>query len=154
MEKMIWSKPEMNEFAFAANEYVASCEDKQNRFWKFVCDLSGGFLNRAYDIYLGKYDSTQEKSHLAVRDWNAQNSTLLTEGSWYKACGDTHYVKQEDGKTWENYFELGWADSNSADDLIGNVTETVYIWRGEEGNNVHVTTQLGEDIETVIGNKS
>ena len=27
MEKRIWSKPEMNEFAFAANEYVAACGD-------------------------------------------------------------------------------------------------------------------------------
>ena len=25
MEKMIWAKPEMNEVAFAANEYVAAC---------------------------------------------------------------------------------------------------------------------------------
>ena len=32
MEKRIWTKPEMNEFAFAANEYVAACEDTVNKF--------------------------------------------------------------------------------------------------------------------------
>lgn len=148
MEKRIWSKPEMNEFTFAANEYVAACEDKQNRFLKFVCNLAGGFLDNLYDIYVGAYDPNKNKY------WNAQHSELLTQGDWYHACGATHYVKQEEGKTWEDYFELGWADSNSADLVVGNVTENVYIWRGEKNDNVHVTTQLGEEIETVIGNRS
>ncbi len=43
MEKRIWSKPEMNEFVFAANEYVAACGD-QNRVYKFICDALAGTL--------------------------------------------------------------------------------------------------------------
>ena len=148
MEKMIWSKPEMNEFAFAANEYVAACTDTQNTFLKFVCNLAGGLFDSLYDIYAGAYDPNKSK------EANAQDSKLLTPGTWYHACGATHYVKHEKGTTWEDYFELGWADSDSRDGHIGNVTETVYIWEGENSDNVHVTTQLGEDIETVTGNRS
>ena len=39
----MWSKPEMNEFAFAANEYVAACGD-ENKVFKFICDAKEGLL--------------------------------------------------------------------------------------------------------------
>ncbi|MGN0774997.1 MAG: hypothetical protein ACI4MP_14525 [Candidatus Ventricola sp.] len=149
MEKRIWSKPEMNEFAFAANEYVAGCTDLLNKFWKFICDFGGG---KHYDIYSGAYDDTKNPQQ------NAKFSDLLTQDSrrnqvYYHACGTTHYVKQEEGKTWENYFLLGWADDDADDDEIGNVTKDVYIWT-DGGTDVHVTSQVGEEIETVAGNKS
>lgn len=148
MEKKIWSKPEMNEFAFAANEYVAACEDLLSKFWKFVCDFGNG---KHYDIYAGAYNEDK-------KDWqNALNSELLTKDGltqeYYHSCGSTHYVKQEDGKTWQNYFLLGWADDDAYDISIGNVTKDVYIWT-DGGTDVHVTSQIGEDIETVTGNRS
>lgn len=151
MEKMIWSKPEMNEFAFAANEYVAACEDTLNKFWKFICDFGAG---KHYDIYVGAYD--ESKSELE----NAWNSELLTKDryvppkqSYYHSCEKTHYVKKEAGKSWQDYFKVGWADDDAWDISIGNVTKDVYIWTDGD-TDVHVTSQIGEKIETVDGNFS
>lgn len=39
MEKRTWIKPEMNELAFAANDYVAACGDS-GTVYKFVCDAA------------------------------------------------------------------------------------------------------------------
>ncbi len=154
MEKKIWSKPEMNEFVFAANEYVAACLDTKNTYLKFVCDFGNKFLDSLFDIYVGVYDNNKTKEE------NAANSELLTKDyiipgtGNYHACGDTHYVQKEDGKDWTDYFWVGWADSDSRDGEIGRVTEQVCIWKGEKNDNVHVTTQLGTEIENVTGNRS
>lgn len=43
MEKRIWSKPEMHEFAFAANEYVSTC-------YSGMCDTSAGATGKTIDI--------------------------------------------------------------------------------------------------------
>ena len=43
MEKRIWSKPEMNEFAFAANEYVSTC------YYGF-CDIDAGKTGEKIEI--------------------------------------------------------------------------------------------------------
>ena len=147
MEKMIWEKPEMNEVAFAANEYVASCDDTVSKFWKFICNVGGG---QWMDIYKGTYDSTKDDR------WNHNNSENLTSDGWYYACGTEHYVKQEEGVTWDTVFAKGWADSDYwepglLNDHI-NYTQDVYIWTGD--GHVHATTSPGELIETVKGNKS
>lgn len=144
MEKRIWTKPEMNEFAFAANEYVAACEDTVNKFWKFICNFGGG---KHYDIYAGKYDPNKNKYVNAIK------SDRLTNLSYFHECDTVHYVMQEKGKDWTSYFEVGWADDDASLD-VGDVTYDVYIWRGENKDNVHVTTQAGQEIQVVDGNFS
>ena len=150
MEKMIWAKPEMNEVAFAANEYVAACVDTTSTFWKFVCDFGGG---ASMDIWKGVWDPNKSV------DENKANSELLTEDSWfivtipgaYHACGEEHYIDASQNK--DDIFFQGWADSNYDDDVT-NYAGNVTIWRGPNNDNVHASSALKENITVVEGNKS
>ena len=45
MEKRIWSKPEMHEFAFAANEYVSTC-------YSGNCDIKAGAVKPKDTMWL------------------------------------------------------------------------------------------------------
>lgn len=141
MEKMMWAKPEMNEVAFAANEYVAACNDLFSWFWEFICNAGGG--NRA-DIWEGTYHE----------DYNPNNDgTNLTPGTMYfHACGaEKHYVTYEEGKENE-IFTNGWYDEDEGNgqDYKFDVT----IWKGEDGKNVHATTSLVSELKVVKGNRS
>lgn len=152
MDKMMWSKPEMNEFVFVANAYCSGCTDTYNSYWKFVCNVGGGFLNNLFDIYEGEYDSNKTARQ------NATESINLTPGNAYIKCGETHYVKQGDDVEFYDVFKKGWADSNSLDpnDIFDNTNYAgdVYIWKGVNGNEVHATWAVDNVIQTVEGNKS
>ena len=145
MEKKIWSKPEMNEFAFAANEYVAACGDTKNWFFKFVCNLGKIDLkdygidfqfNWKFDIYSGEHGSSDTEL-LTKDDW------LLPGSGYYEACDTTHYVQVDNEHVRpEDVFEKGWADFNRYDGLQSDRYVDVYIWRGKDGKNVHATTEI------------
>lgn len=139
MEKKIWSKPEMNEFAFAANEYVAACGD-ENKKYLFTCDAGGGQSG-----YVWIEDNNQDglQSDKSFTDnpwggWNPNDSYDSYLGS-YHACGKTHEASTTDD-FYNGYYlaEDDWKDGNF------NVLDVlkVIIWRGPLGLNTHCTTNL------------
>lgn len=78
MEKMIWEKPQMNEVAFAANEYVAACGDPLSTTYKFICTALAG------PLYYYK---------------NAEKTEWELLGNSYSPCKETHEVTVEAGGT-------------------------------------------------------
>ena len=142
MEKKIWRKPEMNEFAFAANEYVAACGD-QNKVYKFVCDALGGNLyywaKRVYQgipVLGGHWEDTEWTKQDGVVDGKVDSSlwedaTLI--GS-YTPCGKEHEASVTD-----EFFD-GFVDYNGNSQFDDD--EAVIVWRGESGFNGHATKNL------------
>lgn len=142
MEKKIWSKPEMHEFVFAANEYVAACGD-QNRVFKFVCDAVAGplyyYKNWLVSVVNGV---TNKPTNLpgSLYGWNsdeAGNNEAGTEllGVLYHPCGETHEASVTDEFYW-GFVDYNANARNDGDD------ETVIVWRGDKGNNGHATKDL------------
>ena len=136
MEKRIWSKPEMNEFAFAANEYVAACGDGGTNYL-FTCDAGGG-----KDGYVWLEKNGADGCQV-VPEWN-QTGEHKWEGELveadeflggYHACGKKHETKNQ------NEFLNGWSKADGSD-----VFTKVLVWLGVNKNNIHCTTNL--DIKT------
>lgn len=136
MEKMIWSEPEMNEFAFAANEYVATSCGDSGKTYKFECDgKSGGLYDGGY-VYWYK-DLDAEKNPDAINwskeEWQKHDAVFLSS---YTPCGATHEAESGSGFFWGFLEKL--VDGNVKHDK----GETVIIWRGENNDNTHVTKNL------------
>ena len=143
MEKKIWSKPEMNEFAFAANEYVAACGD-QNSVFKFVCDAVAGplyyYKNWLVSVVNGVTNKPESFPGGPLSDWQGNNEagTELIKGLsglTYHPCGETHEASVTDDFYW-GFVDYNYNSRNDGDD------ETVIVWRGDKGNNGHATKNL------------
>lgn len=148
MEKKIWSKPEMNEFAFAANEYVAtSCGDGGTTY-KFTCDA--GQIDKHVGVghvfnpttcwcgekhWLGGYDDMHHYN--VYRDNDGDFGEQV--GLGYHPCGETHEATVGKNESFGDVFFAGLMD-----DIRTNVVEKikVMVWRGNEGNNCHCTENL------------
>ena len=127
--RRVYEKPAMTVERFISNEYISTCSDTTNRYFKFKCDAGGG---KHADIYEGTYPG----------------GTNLTPGDGYfHACGIEHYVNADDAN-----FTDGWYDSNP--NKGQEYAFNVIIWKGEANDNVHATKALKENIEIVEGNKS
>ena len=146
MEKRIWTKPEMNEFAFAANEYVAAC-GVMNRVYKFICDAFAGNLyywkkteeQWVWDGFLqGHYETVNT-------DWTNNDgkvdgkvdSSLWGDASYigdYHPCGAEH-----EASVYDDFFD-GFVDYNKNGKFDDG--EGVIVWRGPNGNNGHATKKL------------
>lgn len=119
--KRAYVRPTMVGERFVANEYVAACDDK-GTIYKFECNAGDkGLLMYPYKVYVdsnknGKYD---------------ENDAYLNN---YHACGETHEAPAKDG--FLNGFMI---DSRLGHD---HTPQSVIIWRGKKGNNVHCTTNL------------
>lgn len=138
MEKRIWAKPELNEVAFAANEYCASSCGTDNFVYNFTCDAGGGEYGGVW------VEADEDPNNLQEYDeWvlNDPNHPVTGGGHWdygdekltntYHACGITHKASNKD------QFLDGWFKNWTT----GLVTK-VKIWRGPKGNNVHCTENL------------
>ena len=142
MEKRIWSKPEMNEFAFAANEYVAACGD-QNSVFKFVCDAVGGWLyyykNWTVKVENGVTNKPESfpGGPVSDREGNQEAGTKRLNSIFgsYNPCGATHEASVTDDFYW-GFVDYNNNLMNDGDD------ETVIVWRGENGDNGHATKNL------------
>lgn len=133
MEKKIWSKPEMNEFAFAANEYVAACGD-QNRVYMFECDAKGGWLYYYKNLLVEWVDGAWNK----LTDWSAKDDDKKLLGS-YHPCDTKHEASTT------NDFYWGFVDynKNGEHDTSGDGgDETVIVWRGPKNDDGHATANL------------
>lgn len=91
MEKRIWSRPEMNEFAFAANEYVSTC-------YSGVCDTHAGNVEPK-DIFLGEVITWWKKIFFAWDDKNGNGNVDYFDGE----IGD---VVNDDNKPCNEPFNL------------------------------------------------
>ena len=144
MEKRIWSKPEMNEFAFTANEYVAACGD-ENKKYLFTCDAGGG-KNGYVWIEDNKQDGLQSDSRWSL----IKRGKVPTGGgsstdeyddflSGYHACGATHEASTTDD--FYNGYYLEEDKWNNGDFSLLDVLKVI-IWRGPNNDNTHCTTNL------------
>ena len=135
----------MNEFAFAANEYVAACGD-QNKVYKFICDALAGKLyywkkadtKWVWDGFLqGHYETIDT-------DWTVNDGVV--NGTPNGSVGDADYIgnyspcgAEHEASVYDDFFD-GFVDYNKN----GNYDEGegVIVWRGPNGNNGHATQNL------------
>ena len=118
-----WTKPLAVAEQFVANEYVAACGD-QNMVYKYKCDAGRHGTLFGYDVYLNGNDGkagTRDDVNLGH----------------YSPCDKTHEASTKDD------FLPGYMRKEF---IIGQGEMIpVIVWRGEDGKNVHCTTQLNMD---------
>lgn len=117
---------------FTPNEYVAACGDG-GKVYKFQCN-AGSHIN-----YGKVYLETNGKAGLQTQggtEWvDGQRKHYSADRyltSRYHACDTTHEANSKD-EFLDGYY------------LRGNTLLNVIVWRGEDGNNVHCTTNLKMD---------
>lgn len=141
MEKKIWSKPEMHEFAFAANEYVASSCGDSGKNYLFTCDAGGGASGKVW-LETNQKDECQVMGGIdwiqtGDNWWEGHSESYEADdylGSYY-ACGEKHETKNQ------NEFLNGWYKEDRT-----NVFIKVLVWLGVDKKDIHCTTNL--DINT------
>lgn len=135
MEKMIWEKPQMNEVAFAANEYVAACGDTNISSYMFACDAPRG------DVY---YYTDGRVQAGAVRPESFSEYSVDKLGG-YEPCGKTHNTGDSTDFYW------GFVDwNNDGEHTVEGNDETAIVWVefglsliwGRYERNWHATTNL------------
>lgn len=146
MEKMVWEKPEMNDIAFGASEYVAACGDSGANYF-FTCD-AGSKQSNGYYVYVDVTNdgpTDDDLGWLTYWNWNGdmyEGRETKKTGATYKPCGSTHEASTDDdflnGYMYEaNRWETGHKNETWID---------VIIWGEEDNSNTHCTTNL--DIST------
>lgn len=133
MEKKIWSKPEMNEFVFAANEYVAACGDNGSDYL-FKCDASWGILHYFKNLLVSK--------DAAEPDWDTVDYRQAgdTEIGPYLPCGKEHEASTSSDFFW-GYVDYNLNGNHDPDGTRFSKEETVIVWRDEKGSG-HATQNL------------
>lgn len=137
MEKRVWVKPEMNEVAFAADEYIAACGDS-GTVYKFTCDAGGG---------VGGYVWAEDNNTDGLQSGNSWGSP--SDGGWnsnyddylggYHACGTTHEAESTDN--FLNGYYLAYSKWNNGNFSLADVIKVI-IWRGANNDNIHCTENL------------
>ena len=120
MEKRVWEDPLTMVQQFVPNEYVAACGD-ENKVYLFTCDAGWTGLSGS-EVYTNGPDGemgTWDDVHLGT----------------YGKCGKTHEASTTDD------FVNGYLIKNVLGLPVGE-RQSVIIWRGEKGNNIHCTTKL------------
>ena len=128
-----WEEPRISVQEFIANEYVAACGD-ENKVYKFVCDAST------------KYGTGLTGSTVFTngKDGVMGTSDDVTLGA-YGACSITHEARTKD------QFIAGYMKKNVLGYSVGEALPVI-IWRGEDGQNIHCTTNL--DMDSWVTEKS
>ena len=131
--KKEYVRPMMVGERFAPNEYVAACGE-ENKVYYFVCDASTrwGTGLTGSSVYTNGADGQM----------GTDDDVLL--GS-YGACSETHEASTTDD------FIQGYMRKNVLGYPVGE-RMPVIIWRGEDGKNIHCTTNL--NMETWVTSKS
>ena len=131
--KKTWEEPKIMVQKFVANEYVAACGDS-GTVYNFVCDAGGG-------VWGSVYQETNGQSGLQAygQDSDTRIATyseiLGYPLSGYHACGTTHEAEANSG-----FFDGYYCANGDTDQPV-----PVIIWKGENGDNVHCTTNLNMD---------
>lgn len=146
MEKMVWVKPEMNDIAYGASEYVAACGGTETTYY-FECDAPAGTLYIYNNMSISGSYTVNDKSDPAgwtTNEWStylSNNDEARQRLGSYHPCSEDHEASTSQGFFWGFVNRNGGGDSVVHDD-----NETVIVWRGPNGNNGHATSQL--DIDT------
>lgn len=119
--KRAYVRPTMVGERFVANEYVAACHD-QNTVYKFKCDAQKWTGLTGSTVWLNGPDGKPETS----------DDVWL--GSYGK-CGAEHEAKTTDE------FYKGYLKKNILGAPTGKRMDVI-VWRGEDENNIHCTTNL------------
>ena len=119
--KRTYVRPTMVGERFVANEYVAACGDR-GTVYKFKCDAGGGVSGNVYKESNGQSGFQ--------RGWGLFGIGGDERLGGYHACGTTHEANTTDDFQEGYYIPDGGAPVN------------VIIWRGEDGRNIHCTTNL------------
>lgn len=138
MEKRVWTAPQATVEQFVANEYVAACNTTKT-YYEFTCDAGGGTRG-------GVYEETNGKNGLQISNNNGTRADRMISSRYnsFHACDAYHYAESMDDFIQNCYYRNA---------TTGEVLNVI-VWRGEDGDNVHCTTQLISDIKPVQGNKS
>lgn len=121
--KREYVRPMMRGEVFAANEYVAACGD-ENMVYKFVCDAGWTGITGS-GVYTNGNDGMM----------GTDDDVYLGN---YGKCGKTHEASTKDD------FIDGYLIKNILGVPAGRKVPVI-IWRGENGDNVHCTTNLDQD---------
>ena len=124
-----WMEPVIEVQEFVANEYVAACGEN-GKVYNFQCNAG------SHDYYGKVYLETNGKAGLQTRrgmEWVDGKPKFYSADTYltntYHACDKTHKANSKD-EFKDGYYWRG-------DTLLN-----VIVWRGEDGNNVHCTTNL------------
>lgn len=113
-------KPALSGEQFVPQTYVAACREGGVAY-KFTCDAGGGVYGKVYEESNGK--TGLQEGFLGIN-----GDRKLTDS--YHACQKTHEASSTDE------FLTGYYVPNRGQAI------PVIIWRGEDGRNVHCTTNL------------
>lgn len=118
-----YKKPILNVEHFVPNEFVASACGESGTVYKFTCNANSGglFFNGGY-----VYEETNGQKDLQVG-----SDTYLGR---YKPCSETHEAESTD--TFVRGYLINYG--------LTKKTEVI-IWRGENGDDIHCTTNLDID---------
>ena len=129
--KKAYVKPSMESETFVPQTYVAACGD-EHKVYEFKCDATGGVLGMVYQ-------ETNGEDGLQIKLWGGD--TMLTPFG-YHACGIIHYAPVTDD----------FVDGYYMTSTDGIDATPVKIWKGENGDNIHCTTNV--HMETWVTHKS
>ena len=117
---------------FTPNEYVAACGES-GKVYNFQCNAG------SHDYYGNVYLETNKKAGLQTQGGlervNGKPKFYSADKhltNRYHACDTTHKANSKDE------FRDGYY-------LRGDTFLNVIVWRGENGNNVHCTTNLNQE---------
>ena len=123
MAKQAWVRPQAIGQRFTPNEYIAACGDS-GKVYYFECNA--GDPNKRYDVYT-------DDGRLLTKD---RYSWFGITTRYFHPCGTTHEA-DSDGVFMKGYM----VDNKGVDGRDGARTD-VYIWTGENNDDVHCTTNL------------
>lgn len=149
LEKKDWISPRTGFQEFVPQEFIAACDQSgATQTYYFMCD--GGYQSGKYDVVM---DSNGNQTLEGVWRWNSAWQTyqwgysdngdrdnLLTAGKYFHPCNEKHTVTVPYGTSVEDIFPHGWMQTK---DSHSNTNWTaVRIWRGDNNDNIHCTTNL------------
>lgn len=139
MRKKIYNKPLLQIENFMPQEYCSPCGDGITMVtYDFSCDAGDG---TTYYVWIDNHTLGGN----AEGEWNYRWGHYNWEGydeylGAFHACQSSHSVTVPKGTPIDDIFPMGIISKN----MYGYYTTPVRIWRGEDGNNIHCTTQLQE----------
>lgn len=139
MEKKTYSKPLMAAQRFEPQEFISACPpDATFVTYEFWCNAGAG---NQYKVWLDDGD----KQFSQVRDTQLTSSGgWFSPGTVFEPCEESHTVTVRKGESIDNIFPFGWIVRYDYNGLHVNEATLVRIWRGENNDNIHCTTQLNE----------
>ena len=145
MEKKYYSKPFMAMERFKPQEYCAPCGDGPTTVtYYFECDA--GNPSSRYDVILDSNGDGEPSGHSSFFGW-IWDDTNLTPSTWYfYPCEKRHEVTVPAGTIVDAIFPFGFMFPEGGHDSATKIP--VRIWRGDNGNEVHCTTNLRSESYT------